>query len=482
MNKSTNILLYFTALCSNYIRHQTNKTMDIDPSRPWLTGDLVVRPDDDQSLEKFLIEFRRLLPINPMVGVFPHQCCAKLHLVEGKSFRLEWNEVADDPDIGFKSFLEGPSAVPRLPSASPPRITLTSSGVNGDVFKVRCGRNVNVLLKESKSKTSDNLFVEWFNGRGINYLRKRIPIFPQTYELLATDYNLPPAYTAVYTPHVPLVTLVQMIQGTDIAITSQFIDAEHTSLLELRRVIKEQSLASKTYMERTTQEHNILWSMYFLLSCLYNLRSELAHNDLHESNIMLIKLNRPIQVTFTNARGVTEQIKLALFPVIIDFGRSMVIETSHQIYTTDLYWIFRDLGYSEPEDETNGIYGCFNTFRSHLFIKHTLGQLGSDEFKHSIEPLIEKYKLVGQPDDEGQIYRLSDQLSSVASHIRQTTDYPTDLNLIEDSVKNPHLFREPDYDNLRGNASDSFLKQQRPMQPARMQPARPLSFFQLLNR
>lgn len=456
--------------------------------RPWIDGDLVIRPDD-RSLQDFLVEFRRLLPGNPMAGVFSHQCCAKLHLLESKPFRLEWNTVENDPDSAFKSFLEGPSVVPKLPSSSPPRMTLKPSGVNvnGDVFKVRCtdeksGLDVNVLLKESKSKKSDNLFVEWFNGRGINYLRKRIPVFPQTYQLLSTDYTLPPAYESVYTPDLPLVTLVQLIQGSDIAITSQYIDTNHVSLYEFRQKIKKESEAgTMPHQIRTTHEHNILWSMYFLLTCLYHLRTELAHNDLHESNIILLKLTRPIQVTFQNARGFVEHIKLALFPVIIDFGRSMVIETSHHISTTDLYWIYRDLGYSEPDDEMNGIYGCFNTFRSNLFIKNTLGQLGSDEFKRSIAPLIERYQRVGQEDEDGQIYRLSDQMSSVASHVRQTTsslNYPTDLNLIQDSIKEPHLFRKPDYDNLHGDASESFLHVQREPEP----PARPLSFFQLLNR
>lgn len=451
-----------------------------------MTGDLVVQSTDDHiSLQNFLIEWQSLLPTNPAATVSDHECCGKLFLAEGKPFQLEWNR-ASDPDRGFKSFLQGPSGVPKLPNASPRRITVMTSGVNGNVYKVECTDNkrglpVNVLLKESQAKSSDNLFIEWFNGRGINYLRKRIPIFPQTYELLATDYNNPPSYEPIVTPGVPLATLVQLLQDVDIAITTQFIDANHISLFDFMKKIKQQSLAGKmTPQTRQTHEHNILWALYFLFTCLYHLRKQLAHNDLHDSNIIFITPERPIQVIVTNASGALEQINLALFPVVIDFGRSMVIEPSHRIYTTDLYWIYRNIGQSEPHDERNGLYGCFNTFRSILFKKNTLGQLGSAEFKQSIAPLIAKYQQLDQMNETGDVYRLSDQLSSVASHVRQTTstmDYPTDLSLIPDDIKDPHLLREPDYDDLQYGADVNVHVVQR----APPSSARPPSFFQLLN-
>jgi len=400
-------------------------------------------------MANFLTRLRAILPANPLQNTPVQNCCGRLTIDGERHFRLQHRSdlplgagvLSDEVipnwpsssmpsqdedhhvDASFFKFLRGFQHTPLLPETvlAGQFQRIGNASANGQVRRVEFlshGSNVQVALKESLLATSDSLLVEWFNGRGINYLRERYPIFPQTYQILH-ERKSQDRSRSQFVPVPSTSTLAQLVrlprQGQ--VITTQLVPARR-SLHDLRESLQFQAPAAQL-----ENSECIMWSLYFLFQCIHQLRTEFHHYDLHTNNILMIELNQPLQVILKIDDHTTELIPLKYYPCVIDFGQVQVAEQSHQIFTSDLAWAYREAGVKYKHHDQTGLKHPFHRFRSTLHAVSVFTKLPSTPtFRAQAKQLVHEYEVLSRTNALGQPSRMTDQLSSLMNTMTGTVN------------------------------------------------------------
>lgn len=234
-------------------------------------------------------------------------------------------------------------------------IKIGSFSSNGIVHKIQYNYdtiNIPLIIKSSKNINPDSLFYEYLVGLCINEFNKYIPCFSRTY--LSGYWDNQQVYDILkntssyfylvnnFSDNIKVVDKTNIdnfiktgcINNTNSFLVSQYIPSlsnldtyVYDFLLEKKE--KKPEFTKKIYkFKDKTIEYiptliSILHLIYYTLSVFSNY---LTHNDLHLSNILLIKIpfDKCIDINFIDSNGDSYSYKSIYMPIIIDYGRSWI--------------------------------------------------------------------------------------------------------------------------------------------------------------
>lgn len=195
-----------------------------------------------------------------------------------------------------------------------------AASTNGFVSLVKFTRdNVHALavLKTSKHKKSDNLMYEYRVGTYLNSVCDVFPCFVFTYGIYT---GLKPPKTAQ-----PVAIAPDNIVS-DFSINAACDPARGVEKLNLLTQFLGNSKPLYSYMEQSERNDALLPVFFQIVYSLVWLNSggkyRFRHNDLHQNNVLIYELPKPIQFTF-RMRGAEPVVFLSRYLAkIIDYGRS----------------------------------------------------------------------------------------------------------------------------------------------------------------
>jgi len=218
---------------------------------------------------------------------------------------------------------------------------LISSGANGftnEIIFERDGYKVSTVLKSAIKLTSDNLYVEAYNGfKYINEFNKYFPSWLETYG--AFKYNNKTLWKKLQRENEYYFTSAELMEGiiqqpipepdiTPEVVRNSCIDANYNAIL--LQYIHNPLTLHAWYSEIRTNEYDmsveliqILFQIYSTLAVL-NTKYGFCHNDLHMGNVLLYEIpnGQFIEITYKNAvGGATISFKTRWIAKIIDYGR-----------------------------------------------------------------------------------------------------------------------------------------------------------------
>lgn len=234
-------------------------------------------------------------------------------------------------------------------------IKIGSFSSNGIVHKIEYNYNtinIPLIIKSSKNINPDSLFYEYLVGLCVNEFIKYSPCFSRTYlsGYWENDrvYDLLKGASSYFYLHNNFADNIQVANKTNIDDfirtgcinnTNSFLVAQYIPTLSnldeyvydflLEKKEKKTEFTKKIYKfkDETLQYIptliSVLHLIYFTLSLFSNY---LTHNDLHLSNILLIKIpfDKCITINFIDRNGDSYSYKSIYMPIIIDYGRSWI--------------------------------------------------------------------------------------------------------------------------------------------------------------
>jgi hypothetical protein len=236
-------------------------------------------------------------------------------------------------------------------------IKIGSFSSNGLVHKIEYNYNqinIPLIIKSSKNINPDSLFYEYLVGLCVNEFNKYIPCFSRTYlsgywinnrvyDFIKDNYSSYFYLQNNFSDNIKLADKTNIdnfiktgcINNTNSFLVSQYIPSlsnldeyVYDFLLEKKKE-KKHEITKKMYkFKDETLEYiptliSILHLIYYTLSLFSDY---LTHNDLHLSNILLIKIpfDKCININFIDSNGDSYSYKSIYIPIIIDYGRSWI--------------------------------------------------------------------------------------------------------------------------------------------------------------
>jgi hypothetical protein len=227
---------------------------------------------------------------------------------------------------------------------------------NGIVHKIEYNyNNINIplIIKSSKNTNADSLFYEYLVGLCVNEFIKYTPFLSRTYlcgyweNNGVYDFVKDNSFSHFYLRN-NFVDNIKLADKTNIAnfirtgcinntnsfLVSQYIPSlsnldEYVYDFLLEKKEKKPEYTKKIYkfkdknVEYIPALISVLHLIYYTLS---SFSDYLTHNDLHLSNILLIKIpfDKCININFINTNGDSYSYKSIYMPIIIDYGRCWI--------------------------------------------------------------------------------------------------------------------------------------------------------------
>lgn len=217
------------------------------------------------------------------------------------------------------------------------------SGTNGNINKIiftkmvkEYNHKINLLLKTPKEFLSDNNYYEFVIGLCINKFKIYFPNFCYTFgygkitEKLKEDIEkddfvdiIPDSFKKNY--------FIQEINENNVMKYSKI--GEGCILNGYTSLLIEEIPNSKTlwdyyndieFMNPLNVNYNIFCILYQVYFVLNQLKDNFTHYDLHPSNILISKYEKPIIIKYKFLDGKEKQLYTKYIPVFIDYGRSFV--------------------------------------------------------------------------------------------------------------------------------------------------------------
>lgn len=226
---------------------------------------------------------------------------------------------------------------------------------NGIVHKIEYNYNyinVPLIIKSSKNTNADSLFYEYLVGICVNEFVKYTPCFSRTYLCGYWQnkevFNLLKDSSSYFYLHNNFSDNINIVDKSNIEDfiklgcmnnSNSFLITQYiSSLSNLDEYVydfllekKEKKIVNNKKIFKFKSETleylpsliSILHLIYYSLSLFSD---NFTHNDLHLSNILLIKMpfDKCININFINTNGDSYSYKSIYIPVIIDYGRSWI--------------------------------------------------------------------------------------------------------------------------------------------------------------
>lgn len=360
----------------------------------------------DEMWDTVLVELAACLPVNPLAR---GPVLARLELSSAAPFELNKTEAATIPeetavvserirrarerDRAFLSFLQPPKSrrvvernttVPIVPMMSFARDDDSTTRLVQSLVPTETEK-VEVVLNQHHD--SNRIRLEWYHGMGVNELRKRAPVFVQTYELLSynkTDNSshlkFDPKQQRTHTLFTQSTSL-----SSSLAMTCQRQPSPHVTWPDMMHRMRTDD------DDRLDDQHCLLWTLYFLFSCLHELRAEFRHYDLYH-HVVFVELSIPLHVSFMS-RGVPVECRLKYYPVVSGFAQCHLNTKvkGHPVNTDIMIGQYPALSHVFTERTADV------AARSLFQCVATLTELGSDLFRHNITERLRKHAWFATP-------------------------------------------------------------------------------------
>jgi hypothetical protein len=298
---------------------------------------------------------------------------------ENLSFFLEYNK-------NCPSIIEKYDSFSNKENINSP-ISFISKGSNGFVnnfnFKNNHdGNTFNIIVKTSLYKTADNLFYEFVVGQCVNQFKKYFPNFCYTFN-----------YCFINDPENSLKSNLQNEGGiSDLSelkhkliinpIGKPFVSEDNfrfscqnnsnvcIMIENIPNSIKFSALKQDPEFV-SNLDYNYFCCLLQLYVALFSLSDLFTHYDLNTHNVMYIKLDKTIKITYDIKQfGKTISIYTKFIPVIIDYARAHVkcpeVESKHigELVCTIKECNSRDLPLCDSRD--SGMYFGIRNYRNYL--------------------------------------------------------------------------------------------------------------------
>lgn len=171
-----------------------------------------------------------------------------------------------------------------------------------------------VVLKSNLTRTSDNLYYEWWVGNYLNTLMKRFPLFVKTYGI----YEYGDKQLMQNHPEAAIPVLARLRNTT---MQRSIENPENICIVvqQVHKAIPFKSLLDE-YAQNPELRHEILcvlYQVYFVLPLIPGF----SHNDLHYENVILTPASgKYYQYEYTK-NGHTFTFSCRYAAKIIDYGR-----------------------------------------------------------------------------------------------------------------------------------------------------------------
>jgi hypothetical protein len=211
-----------------------------------------------------------------------------------------------------------------------------SNSINGFIRKITYvspNYKMDLILKNNKKLSSDNLVYEYLTGQCVNHFSKYYPCFIKTYQICAyksdDDFNEIQKITRTSTVSKPLGSMLNPLNTQNIEELIKNSCKTPNLCLISQYVDFYSSLESQVeHMEK----HKLLIILYLIFSCLSSFADQFTHYDLHAQNVQLVRIPsheksgnpRCVVIKMHLKNGQVVSFKTRYLPVIIDYGRSFV--------------------------------------------------------------------------------------------------------------------------------------------------------------
>lgn len=215
---------------------------------------------------------------------------------------------------------------------------LGSNSTNGFIRKmmyVSANYTIDLIQKNNKKLSSDNLVYEYLTGLCVNHFSKFYPCFIKTYQICAyksdDDFNEILNTKRKSTASKPLGSMLRPLntqnieeliknscQTPKLCLISQYVDFYSSLESQVKHL----------------EKHKLLIILYLIYSCLSSFADQFTHYDLHAENVQLVRIPafeksgkqipRCVVIKMHLKNGQVVSFKTRYLPVIIDYGRSFV--------------------------------------------------------------------------------------------------------------------------------------------------------------
>jgi len=189
---------------------------------------------------------------------------------------------------------------------------------NGFVVEIQYSKdnyNAHTILKNSKSKSSDNLAYEYFVGQFINIQNKRFPCFLETYGLFVRNQpNL--QFNTLFADQLSIISNNSEEKIYSISCKN----SDRLSVL-IQHISHAKTLSDKMLIP-SFNKYELLFVLYQVYMPLMCLKNEFTHYDLHYNNVLLYEpiVGKYIQYHYF-VDGTEITFKSRYIAKIIDYGR-----------------------------------------------------------------------------------------------------------------------------------------------------------------
>lgn len=228
-------------------------------------------------------------------------------------------------------------------------------------------KTFNTILKTSKRLNADNIYYEFIVGNCINILKKYYPNFCYTFAYLNLDDHLKnelevcksfeniglfkeKSYFKLFKDLNELQTLRNISEGCSNNNKSSVLIEDIPSSISFNELLNDPEF-------KCDVSYYTFCNLYQIYYTLNSIKKIFTHYDLHEKNVMYLKLNKKIKIIY-EADPESVILYTRYIPVIIDYGRCHIncLELDNNIFSR----IFSEIA-CESDKCNNKIYPLCNT-------------------------------------------------------------------------------------------------------------------------